>query len=53
MDAQGEFIDVRALAAEIEDADLGIRDTTVEAGFWIWLNERKMLAIQCCAVLEE
>jgi len=38
MDAQGEFIDVGALAAEVEDADLGIGNTTIEAGLGIWLN---------------
>jgi hypothetical protein len=30
MDAEGEVVDVGALAAEIEDADLGVRYTTVE-----------------------
>ena len=37
MDAEGEFIDVGTLAAQIENANLGIRDTTVEAGLRIWL----------------
>lgn len=31
MDAAGEFVDVGALAAEIEDADLGVWHTAVEA----------------------
>lgn len=39
--AEGEFIDVGALPAEIEDADFGVGDTTVEAGFGIWLDEEK------------
>lgn len=30
MNAEGEIVDVGALAAEIEDADLGVRYTTVE-----------------------
>lgn len=37
VDTQWELVDVRALAAEIEDADLGVWHTTVEAGFWVWL----------------
>ena len=37
MDAKGKFIDVGTLAAQVEDADFGIRDTTVEAGLGIWL----------------
>lgn len=37
MDAEGEFIDVGTFAAQIENADFGIRDTAVEAGFGIWL----------------
>ena len=32
-----EFIDTSALAAKIEDTDLRIGYTTVEAGFWVWL----------------
>jgi hypothetical protein len=30
VDAEGEVVDVGALAAEIENADLGVRYTTVE-----------------------
>jgi hypothetical protein len=30
VDAQGELVDVRTLSAKVEDADLGIRYTTVE-----------------------
>ena len=37
MDAEGEFIDVGTLAAQIENANLGIGDTTVEARLGIWL----------------
>jgi hypothetical protein len=35
--AQGEFIDIGTLAAEIEYANLWVGDTAVEAGFGIWL----------------
>ena len=41
MDAQGEFIDGGTLAAEVEDADLGIGNTTIEARLWIRLNGTK------------
>ena len=37
MHAEREFIDVGSLAAKVEDSDLGIGDTTVEAGFGVWL----------------
>ena len=37
VDAEREFIDVRTLAAEVEDTDLGIGDTTIEAGFGVRL----------------
>ena len=37
MDAEREFIDVGSLAAEIEDTNLGIGYTAVEARFGIWL----------------
>lgn len=39
MDAEGEFIDVGTLAAQVENADFRIGDTTVEAGLGIWLWE--------------
>ena len=39
VDAEREFIDVGTLAAQIEDANFGIGDTTVEAGLGIWLQE--------------
>ena len=39
MDAQGEFINVSALAAEVEDTDLWIGDTTVEARFGVGLKK--------------
>ena len=42
VDAQGEVVDGRALAAEIEDADLGVGHTAVEAGLGVRL-EREML----------
>ena len=37
VDAAWELVDVGALAAEIEDADLWVWHTTVEAGLWVWL----------------
>lgn len=38
VDAQREVIDLSALAAQIEDADLGVGDTTVEARLGIRLD---------------
>ncbi len=37
MDAERKFIDVGALAAEVEDADFGVGNTAVEAGFGVRL----------------
>lgn len=37
VDAEGEFVDIGALSSEIEDANLGVRYTTVESGFRIGL----------------
>jgi hypothetical protein len=37
VNAEGEVIDVRLLSAEIEDSNLGVRDTTVESGLGIRL----------------
>jgi hypothetical protein len=37
VDAGREFIDIRTFTAQIEDADLGVWHTTVEAGFRVWL----------------
>ena len=37
VDAEREVIDGSALAAEIEDADLGVGDTTVEPGLGVGL----------------
>lgn len=37
VNAEGEVVDVRLLAAEIEDSNLGVRDTTVESGLGIRL----------------
>ena len=31
MDAKRELVDVRTLSAQIEDADLGVRDTAVKS----------------------
>lgn len=44
MDAEGEFIDVGTLAAQVENADFGIGDTTVEARLGIWLEDEVELA---------
>ena len=38
VDAEGEVIDGRALAAEIVDPDLGVGDTTVEPGLGVRLE---------------
>lgn len=38
VNAERELVDVRALSAKIEDTNLWVRDTTVEAGLWVWLN---------------
>ena len=40
MHTHRELIDGRALAAEIEDADLGIWHTAVEARLRVWLSIR-------------
>jgi len=37
VDAEREVIDVGLLASEIEDADLGVGDTTVEPGLGVGL----------------
>ena len=37
VDAERKFIDVGTLAAQIENTNLGIGDTAVEAGLGIWL----------------
>lgn len=42
MNAKGEFIDIGAFTAEVEDTDFGVRDTAVEAGFGVWLWKWKM-----------
>ena len=39
VDAKREFIDVGAFATEIENADFGVGDTAVEAGFGVWLSK--------------
>lgn len=44
MHAEREFIDVRTLAAEVEDTDFGIGYTTVETGFGIWLLKNTLSA---------
>lgn len=45
VDAEGEVIDGSLLATEIEDADLGVGDTTVEPGLGIGLVRNGMLAM--------
>lgn len=37
VDAEGKLVDVRTLAAQVENADLGVGDTTVEARLGVWL----------------
>ena len=44
MDAAGEFVDICALSAEVEDTDLGVGNTTVEARFGIRLQFESTLA---------
>ena len=39
VNAEGKFIDICTLATEVEDTDLRIGYTTVESGFWIWLEK--------------
>ena len=41
MDAEGKLVDICTLAAKIKYADLGVRNTAVEAGFGIWLSEKE------------
>lgn len=42
--AEGEVVNLRTLAAEIEDPDLGVGDTTVEPGFGVRLKETMMVS---------
>jgi hypothetical protein len=42
VDAEREVVDVSLLAAKIEDADLGVRDTTVEARLGVRLFSRAL-----------
>lgn len=44
MDAEGEVVDGRALAAEIVDPDLRVGDTTVEPRLGVRLERRWWLA---------
>ncbi len=44
VDAEREIVDGRALSAKIEDANLGVRDTTVEAGLGVRLGDSNALA---------
>jgi len=37
VDAEREFVDICLLSAEIEDANLGVRYTTVETRLWVGL----------------
>ena len=39
MNAEGKLVDIRSLAAKIEDANFRIWDTTVESRLWIRLVE--------------
>lgn len=49
VDAGREFIDVRTFTAQIEDADLGVWHTTVEAGFRVWLSDIFISLCSACA----
>jgi hypothetical protein len=40
VNAERELVNVGLLATEIEDADLWVRDTTVETGLWVRLSKR-------------
>ena len=51
MDAQGEVVNLRTLAAEIEDADLGVGDTTVEPRLRVRLEKIAWLANVCSMVV--
>lgn len=42
MDAERELIDVRTLATEIENANLWVWNTTVEAGLWVRLYSKNV-----------
>jgi len=37
VDASWELVDVGTLTAQVEDTDLWVGYTTVEAGLWVWL----------------
>jgi hypothetical protein len=37
VNAEWELVDIGAFTTEIEDSDFGVGDTTVEAGFGVWL----------------
>ncbi len=39
MYTEREFINVGALATEVEDSDLRIGHTAVETRLWIWLSD--------------
>jgi hypothetical protein len=46
VDAEGEVVDIGLLASQIEDPDLGVRDTTVEPGLGVRLNNDKRQQIR-------
>jgi len=45
VDAEREFVDVRTLAAKVEDADLGVGHTTVEARLGVWLSHNHAVSL--------
>jgi hypothetical protein len=47
VDAEGEVVDVRLLAAEIEDADLGVRYTTVEPALGVLEPSQSAIPSRC------
>jgi hypothetical protein len=52
VDAEGEVVDAGTLAAEIEDPDLGVGYTTVEAGLGERLRKGKYKSQSFCSVVD-
>lgn len=47
MHARRELVDARTFSTQVEDADLGIRHTTVESRLGVRLKEKKKRQHQC------
>lgn len=45
VDAQGEFVYIGTLSAQIEDTNLGVGDTAVETRFWIGLFSKVLMSV--------